>query len=62
MAKDLKNFITKNGSNQNMIRQPLSKEDIQQLDSFITKFKGGKKTRKNKILKTNKAQTRKYKI
>ena len=58
MAKQLKNFITQNGNNENMFRQPLSEEDIQKLNLYIEKFKGGK-TRKNKILKINKRQTRK---
>jgi len=44
-----------------MFRQPLSETDIQKLDSFIEEFKGGKKTRKNKILKINNTKTRKYK-
>ena len=60
-AKQLKDFITKNGNKQNMFRQPLSETDIQKLDSFIEQFKGGKKTRKNKILKINNTKTKKYK-
>ena len=62
MAKQLKEFITKNGNSQNMFRQQLSNKDIERLNSFITNLKGGKKTRKNKVVKINRTQTRKYKI